>query len=174
VTQRAFVFVLVFLSLLSGVVLSEGSRTLRLKEELIAIQNSEPLTLAKFLACSEVKGYGDYVPLEEAKVKGDGVILFYYEPLNYFTRREGDIYEIWLLQDVVVLDAKQKEVFRQEGTMEIHLRKRSPVLDLYAVNRLTLHGLPPGKYVFRLVLRDKLKGERASFDLPFEVVGGGP
>lgn len=173
--MRRFLFLFfAFLFFAKGAFSQGEIWTLRLKEELLDLQNREPLALAKFVACSEVKGYGEYTPLSAPKVRSDGEILFYYEPVNYFTNREGGIYEIWLLQDVVVLDEKGKEVFRQGGTMEVHLRRRSPLLDLYAVNRLTLKGLRPGRYTFRLVLHDKLKGESASFDHPFEVVAEGP
>ena len=168
--------VILFLFLLAswaGIAGAQGEWTLRLKEELIDIQNREPLALANFLPCSEAKAFGEYVPLPEAKVEGQGEILFYYEPINYFTKREGSYYEVWLVQDVVVLDQRQREVFRQEGALEIHLRKLSPVFDLYAISRLKLQGIAPGKYTFRVVIHDLLKGTSAAFDHPFEVTGGG-
>jgi hypothetical protein len=47
---------------------------------------------------------------------------------------------------------------------------RAPVFDLYATNSLNLGDLGPGKYLYKVLLRDKLKGATAEYTHAFAVV----
>jgi hypothetical protein len=141
-----------------------------LKERIINIQNMYPLGIRTLIACSKVTDYGSYEPLPDNKVKTGDVISFYFEPQNPSTQKGGGRYEIWLTQDMIVLTEQQEEVYKKENAFEIHYQTSVPRLDIYGVNQLTLEKIPPGRYIFKAVLHDKIKGETASATWAFEVV----
>jgi hypothetical protein len=43
--------------------------------------------------------------------------------------------------------------------LDFRYTSRSPVMDLYATNSLDLKNLAAGKYIFKAILKDKLKGQ---------------
>jgi hypothetical protein len=141
-----------------------------LKERIVNLQNQYPLGIHTLVACSAVTGYGSYEPLPDNKVKAGDVIFFYIEPQNPSVNKAEGTYEIWLTQDVFVLTEQQQEVFKQENAFEIHDKTSSPRLDIYGVNQLTLAEVQPGKYLYKVILRDNIKGEEASGTWAFEVI----
>ena len=141
-----------------------------LKERIVNLQNQYPLGIRTLVACSTVTGYGSYEPLPDNKVKAGDVVFFYYEPQNPSTRKTEGTYEIWLTQDMVVLTEQEEEIFKKEKAIEIHYQTSSPRLDIYGVNHLTLAEVPPGKYLFKAILHDNIKGETASATWAFEVI----
>lgn len=152
------------------VALAQDTDVSLLKERIINIQNMYPLGIRTLLACSKVTDYGSYDPLPDNKVKAGDVIFFYFEPQNPSTKKAGGRYEIWLTQDMIVLNAQQQEVFKKENVVEIHYQTSAPRFDIYGVNQLTLADVPPGRYIFKAVLHDKIKGEIASATWAFEVI----
>jgi len=141
-----------------------------LKERIINIQSIYPLGIRTLVACSKVTDYGSYDRLPDNKVKAGDVIFFYFEPQNPSTKKAGGRYEIWLTEDMIVLTAEQQEVFKKENAVEMHYQTSAPRLDIYGVDQLTLDKIPPGRYIFKAVLHDKIKGEEVSVRWAFEVV----
>jgi hypothetical protein len=141
-----------------------------LRERIINLQNQYPLGIRTLVACSTVTGYGSYEPLPDNKVKSGDVIFFYVEPQNPATNKAEGTYEIWLTQDVFVLTEQQQELFKQEKAFEIHEKTSSPRLDIFGVTQLTLAEVQPGKYLYRVILHDSIKGEKASATWAFEVI----
>ena len=141
-----------------------------LKERIVNLQNQYPLGIRTLVACSTVTGYGSYEPLPDNKVKAGDVIFFYVEPQNPATNKTEGAYEIWLTEDMFVLNEQQQEVFKQENAFEIHDQTSSPRLDIFGVNQLTLASIQPGKYIFKVILHDNIKGEEASATWAFEVI----
>lgn len=168
--MKKFVFYLFVLGMVTGSgAWLQADEVLRLKEEIIDLQNVGSLGFRNLIACSKVVDYGSYIPLTDNKVKAGDIIFFYFEPQNVTTRRAEGEYEIWFTQDMIILTGKQREVFKKEKALEVRHKSSSPRLDLYGINQLTLVDLPPGKYVFKAILHDKLKDERAEATWPFEV-----
>jgi hypothetical protein len=151
-------------------VLAQETDVTLLKERIINLQSQYPLGIRILVACSSVTGYGSYEPLPDNKVKAGDAIFFYFEPQNPSTNKAEGTYEIWLTQDMFVLTERQQEVFKKENAFEIHSQTNSPRLDIYGVNQLTLAEVQPGKYLFKVILHDKIKGEEASATWAFEVI----
>jgi hypothetical protein len=151
-------------------VFAQGTDVSLLKERIINLQSMNPLGIRTLVACSKVADYGSYEPLLDNKVKSGDVIFFYFEPQNHSTKKAEGKYEIWLTQDMVVLTQEQQEVFKKENAVEIHYQTTSPRLDIYGVNQLTLADIPPGKYLFKAILHDNIKGETVSATWAFQVV----
>jgi hypothetical protein len=141
-----------------------------LKERIINIQNTYPLGIQTLVACSKVTDYGLYEPLPDNKIKAGDIVFFYFEPQNPSTRKAEGRYEVWLTQDIVVLNAKQQEIYKKEGFIEIHYQTSSPRLDIYGADQLTFTEVPPGQYLFKAILHDKIKEEVASATWAFEVI----
>ncbi len=142
---------------------------LRLKNQIIDLQNRGTLGFREFSLCSNILGYGSYVPLDKPEVPQGSELQIYYEPVNVFTNRNKGQYEIWYTQDIILLTEKGEVLYEQAELLSFRNSSRSPVFDLYATNSLNLGNLPPGKYVYRAVLHDKLKGTEAAYTLPFAV-----
>ncbi len=142
---------------------------LSLKNRIIDLQNAAGLAVSEFAFCSKILGFGSYVPLDSSTVNRGAELRVYYEPLNVFTNRVNGQYEIWYTQDVVLLSARGDELYRNEGMLNFHYTSRKPVFDLYGTNSLTLGNLPAGKYVYKIILHDKLKDATAEFSAPFTI-----
>jgi hypothetical protein len=169
-TKELFFCLLAWGIMTCPAVLAQDTDVMLLKERIVNIQNTYPLGIRILIACSKVTDYGSYDPLRDNKVKAGDVIFFYFEPQNPSTKKAGERYEIWLTQDMIVLNAQQQEVFKKETAVEIHYQTSVPRLDIYGVDRLTLDKISPGRYIFKAVLHDKIKGEEATATWAFEVV----
>ena len=149
---------------------AQESEILTLKEKIIEIQNTSELGFRHFSFCSNIIGFGSYVPLSQPVLDKNGELLVYYEPVNVFTSKKEGLYEIWYTQDMALLNAKGEVLQEWPDILNFHYTTRTPVMDLYAQNTLTLGGqVPPGPYKFRAVLKDKLSGKSSVKVVDFEV-----
>ena len=168
--RRLSVSLILLMLVISPFAFAQETDVTLLKERIINLQNQYPLGISTLIACSTVTGYGSYEPLPDNKVKAGDVIFFYFEPQNPSTNKVEDTYEIWLTHDIFVFTEQQREVFKQENAFEIHSKTSSPLLDIYCANKLTLAEVPPGKYLVKVILHDKIKSEEASATWAFEVI----
>ena len=158
------------LVLAASISMAQDSDILKLKEKIIEIQNKGDLGFRNFAFCSTVVGFGSYVPLSRAELDKGGELLVYYEPVNVFTSKKEGLYEIWYTQDMVLLDEKEEVLQEWPNALDFHYTTRTPVMDLWAQNNITLGGqVPPGKYKFKAVLKDKLSGRTAVKIMDFEI-----
>ncbi len=141
-----------------------------LKERIVDIQNQGTLGFRNFTLCSNVIGFGQYVPYPDSRVKAGSEIYFYYEPVNVFTNRVSGNYQIWFTQDMIIRGAQGEEILNMPEGLNFNFKAQSPVLDLYAQNSINLGELPPGTYQFIAVVHDKLKKTEARKSFTFEVV----
>lgn len=98
------------------------------------------------------------------------VFLVYYEPVNVFTNKRDGLYEIWYTQDMALLQANGDVIQKWKNIFNFHYTTKSPELDLFAQNSIDLGGnIPPGKYKFKAVLKDKLKNKSVTKIADFEI-----
>jgi len=147
----------------------QDDEILKLKEKIIEIQNKGELGFRYFTLCSNVISFASYVPLLEPVVEKNGTLLIYYEPVNVFTSKKNGLYEVWYTQDMALYTAKDELIIQKEDALNFHYTTKSPVMDLYATNTITLTGLPSGKYKFKAILKDKLKSKKAVKMIEFEI-----
>ena len=141
-----------------------------LKEEIIRLQNSAELGIKNIKACSKINGYGSCAELDSSKVKSGERLLVYLEPVNYYINKNSGKYEIYLIEDMLVLNDKGDILWGKEGAVKYNYTSDNPVLDLFIANAIDIKGLVPGRYTFKAVITDKLKSQNASTILPFEVI----
>jgi len=142
----------------------------QLKEKIIDIQNKGKLGFRSFTLCSNIIGYGQYVPIPDNKVKAGSKFYFYYEPINLFTNRRDGTYQMWFTQDVLLKKEDGEVIYEAENALNFNRQTSSPLMDIFASNSLNLGMLHPGKYQFRAIIHDKLKKEDATFTYKFEVI----
>lgn len=161
---------LLLLLLAAIVSFGQQDKILQLKEQIVALQNQGDLNFRNFTLCSKITGFTSYVPLPEAAIGRNDELLVYYEPVNLSTNKNQGLYEIWFTQDLIILNDRGEIVQEWKDLLEYHNSTRVPALDVYAQNTLTLGGeLPPGKYTFKAVLKDKIKGKTATHTANFQV-----
>ena len=148
----------------------QENEILKLKEQIIELQNNGELGFQNFNLCSSIFTFASYVPLSEPVIGKTGTLLVYYEPLNIFTKKEDGIYEIWYTQDMVLLNQDETVISEWTDILEFHHRTNKPVMDVFAQNSLDFDGsIPPGKYKFKAVLKDKLRGDSVTKIIDFEI-----
>jgi hypothetical protein len=148
----------------------QENEILKLKEQIIELQNNGELGFQNFILCSSIFTFASYVPLSEPVIGKTGTLLVYYEPLNIFTKKEDGIYEIWYTQDMVLLNQDETVISEWPDILEFHHRTNKPVMDVFAQNSLDFDGsIPPGKYKFKAVLKDKLRGDSVTKIIDFEI-----
>ena len=159
--------------MLSGNVFAEQGdyeKILKLKDQIVRIQNEGKLGMRNLNLCSKVITLGAYVPLPEAKIEVGKTYYIYYEPTNWFTKIEKGRYEFWLEQEVLILDVQGDVVWSSLRAPIAHHNTAVPMLDIYMVNNIDLTAAPPGKYTYKIVLHDEFKGETATKTVDFEIV----
>lgn len=156
--------------LVASVSAAQESDILKLKEKIVEIQNKGDLGFRNFAFCSTIVGFGSYVPLPSPALDKSGELLVYYEPVNVFTSKKEGLYEVWYTQDMVLLDEREEVLQEWPNALDFHYTTRTPVMDLWAQNNVTLGGqVPAGKYKFKAVLKDKLSGRTAVKIMAFEI-----
>jgi hypothetical protein len=140
-----------------------------LKEKIISIQNKSALGFSNFHLCTNILGYGQYVALESNKIKAGSTVKIYYEPTNLFTAHTEGGYKIWFTQDIVLKSAEGEELYKQENVLNFNYQTTSPIMDIFGTNSLDLGALPPGPYLYEVIVHDKLKNAQANYALAFEV-----
>ncbi len=167
-----FSFIMVLILVANGVAEQENyEKILKLKDEIIKIQNQGELGFRNFTLCSKIITYGHYVALPEPKVKiGAERLLVYVEPANYFTNTQSGRYEIWLTQDMVVLDENGEVLFEKTDALSAHFNTSSPILDIFFPTTLYVSEVPVGKYTYKAVLHDVLRDTTATKTIDFEIV----
>jgi hypothetical protein len=149
---------------------AQDNEILNLKEKIIEIQNKGDLGFRNFAFCSSIVGFGSFTPLSSSALDKNGELLVYYEPVNIFTSKKNGLYEIWYTQDMALLDEKGEVLQEWPNALDFHYTTKTPVMDLWAQNNITLGGqVPVGKYRFKAVLKDKLSGRTAVNMTDFEV-----
>ncbi|HUX12646.1 MAG TPA: hypothetical protein VMW87_06435 [Spirochaetia bacterium] len=161
---------LMLLGILFAPVVHAQDSVVALKEKIIDIQNAGTLGFRNFSLCSEVSTYGQYVRYPDNKVKAGGKIYFYYEPDNIYTDRSDGIYHIFFTQDMIVEDSDGNSLLNAPTALNFKYDGKTPVLDVYGLNTLTLGDIPPGKYRFVAILHDQLRNAEVRKIYPFEVV----
>ena len=145
-------------------------KILKLKDEIVKIQNQGELGFRNFTLCSKIITMGHYVPLPEPKVKVGKPLLIYYEPANVFTNTQGGRYEFWFTQDMFLFDSKGELLYEKTDALSMHFNTATPLLDIFAWNELELTELPAGKYTYKAVLHDVLRDTTATKTIDFEAV----
>lgn len=167
--KRFICVYVVFLITLMGS-FGQEKEILELKEKIIDIQNKSDLGFQNFTLCSKIFGFAYYVPLPEPVLNKSATLLIYYEPANVFTSKRNGLYEIWYTQDMILMDEEGKIINEWKDFLSFKYTSKKPVLDLFAENSIELDGqLPPGKYKFKAVLNDKLRGESVTKIIELEI-----
>lgn len=170
---RIAVISFVMAAMVTGNVFAEQTNEeliLELKDDIIRIQNQGELGIKNLNLCSNVVTLSAYVPLEEAKIEIGKEYYIYYEPANVFTKISEGRYEFWLTQDIILLDDRGEVLMERPGALSMHFNTATPLLDIYVTNDLLLTGFPPGKYTYKIVLRDVFKDQSVVEAIDFEVV----
>ncbi|TKJ44936.1 hypothetical protein CEE35_05980 [Candidatus Aerophobetes bacterium Ae_b3b] len=171
---RGAVLSFIVVVILTGNVFAEQGdyeKILKLKDEIIKIQNQGELGFRNFILCSKIITFGHYVALPEPKVKvGTEEVLVYAEPANYFTNTQGERYEIWLTLDMIVFDENGEVLLEKTDALSAHFNTATPILDISFPLTIYLNTVPVGKYTFKVVLHDVLRDTEANKTVDFEVV----
>ncbi|HBY57621.1 MAG TPA: hypothetical protein DEG96_07160 [Candidatus Atribacteria bacterium] len=121
----------------------------------------------------EAWGFGMYNPRKNA-VFAQGETFFIYGEAKNFTIKEikKDLYEIYLKEDLYILDKNNNILFKQEDFLDYHITSHSKNSDLFITNTLTQTSpFPVGDYKFLLVLKDIFSGKTTEVTIEFTVSG---
>ena len=172
--MKGIVLFLIMMVMLAGTTFAQPKYydlILKLKDIIIEIQNQGELGFRNFTLCSKIITMGQYVALPEPKVKvGTEELLIYIEPANVFTNTQQGRYEFWITQDIFVLNEEGELLFEKTDAVSAHFNTATPILDLYLPNTLYMSTLPIGKYTYKAILHDVLRGTTATKTIDFEVI----
>lgn len=149
--------------------------TVQKKMEIVELQNRLPLLVLKAIWVDRIEGYGFY----EERARGNRFSpgdrgLLYIEPLNFAQVKEQDgRYRVSLSVSARVKDKKGVVLSESSSSGDVEtkeLRVRNPILDLYVGLNVDFSNWPPGEYVLEVTLRDKIKNQVSSYEVPVEVV----
>jgi hypothetical protein len=137
----------------------DAEKVMELKRQIIEMQNKGNVSINDFTFCRKVLNYGTFIPWGDPVFPVGGEFVAYFEPLNWFTNMAQGRYEFWMTQDLKLETVAGEVLYEKSKLLDMHFNTAKPVLDVYMTNDFSLGQLPPGEYVFIVVLRDELKGQ---------------
>lgn len=167
---RHLACIVLTLTILSASALDARESVSSLKERIIDVQNASPPGFRRLELSSEPPSYGRYEPVPSSEVPESSAVFLYIEPDNPYTIRDGGRYYVEFVQDLMLVDATGSVLIDAPDLVEFFYESMSPLLDIYAQNRINLEGLPPGKYRFIVTLHDLLGGDSVQGEIAITVI----
>jgi len=134
----------------------------------LAADQAEKLAVVRLEACKAVPYFGACVAHPGVWQRSEKLYL-YVQPEGLQREKLASRYRLALSQDLILLDAGGHELWRREGVVRMTRETQSPLLDVFATNRIDLTGLPIGAYQARVVIHDEISGAAAQADVAFLV-----
>ena len=144
-----------------------------LEEALMVIRSKASLEFVNVtFTDEEAWGFGMYNQREDTIFAQGETFLMYGEARNYTIKEiKKDLYEIYLKEDIYILDKNNNVLFKQEDFLDYHITSHSKNFDLFINNTLTQTSpFPVGDYKFLLVLKDVFSEKTTEVTIDFTVV----
>jgi hypothetical protein len=148
----------------------QREKILKLKHEIIQLQNSGKLGFNKVAICSRVDGFGQYSPLKPNTQTSK--LTIYFEPANVSILRSGGRYIIDCKVDIAALSVTGK-VLAVKKNLSISKVTKSPPLDLYFKVNWNFRKAPKKGIILKTVLHDRIKNASASATFRLKSKKGG-
>lgn len=110
-------------------------------------------------------GLGIYTPAPKNQIIQDEIFL-YAHIRNHVSEKVLGGYRIHLVSDLLVLDSQGNELAQDRGFGTSEFTAKTEHRDTFVNIALKATGLPPGPYVFRLIIHDKIGNKRGQVDIP--------
>jgi hypothetical protein len=143
-----------------------------LEEALMAVRSKADLEFVNVIFTDEEAwGFGMYNQRENAVFAQGETFLIYGEARNYNIKEiKKDLYEIYIKEDMYILDKNNNVLFKQEDFLDYHITSHSKNFDLFITNTLTQTSpFPVGDYKFLLILKDVFSGKTTEVTIDFTV-----
>ncbi len=144
-----------------------------LEEALMVIRSKANLEFVNITFTNEEAwGFGMYNQREDAIFAQGETFLMYGEARNYTIKEiKKDLYEIYIKEDMYILDKNNNVLFKQEDFLDYHITSHSRNFDLFITNTLTQTSpFPVGDFKFLLILKDVFSGKTTEVTIDFTVV----
>ncbi len=144
-----------------------------LEEALMVVRSKAKLEYVNItFTDEEAWGFGMYNSRKDATFAQGETFLMYGEARNYTIKEiKKDLYEIYIKEDMYILDKNNNVLFKQEDFLDYHITSHSKNFDLFVTNLLTQTSpFPVGDYKFLLVLKDVFSGKITEVTIDFTVV----
>ena len=145
---------------------------IELEEALIVVRSKADLEFVNVtFTDEEAWGFGMYNQRENAVFAQSETFLMYGEARNYTIKEiKKDLYEIYIKEDMYILDKNNNVLFKQEDFLDYHITSHSKNFDLFITNTLTQTSpFPVGDYKFLLVLKDIFSEKTTEVTIDFTV-----
>jgi len=144
-----------------------------LEEALMVVRSKADLEFVNVTFTNEdAWGFGMYNQRKDTIFAQGETFLMYGEAKNYTIKEiKKDLYEIYLKEDIYILDKNNKVLFKQEDFLDYHITSHSKNFDLFINNTLTQTSpFPVGDYKFLLVLKDVFSEKTTEVTIDFTVI----
>ena len=144
-----------------------------LEEALALVRSKSNLEFVNVVFTNEeAGGFGLYNQRENATFASGETFIIYGEAKNYTIKEiKNDLYEIYLKEDIYILDQYNNVLFGQADFLDYHITSHSKNSDLFINNTITqISPFPVGNYKFRLVLEDVFSQKTTEAIIEFTVV----
>ncbi|HCL78562.1 MAG TPA: hypothetical protein DIC53_01180, partial [Synergistaceae bacterium] len=123
----------------------------------------------KGLFVTEVTGYGQYTEHPSPAFSQQEKITAYLEVNGFENKKEGDMYQLDLVLDLLVKDKSGKVGVEQKGVVVSKNIVTDPMKGMYFTVTIDPSLLRPARYILTFVATDNNTGRKASLDLPIQV-----
>ncbi len=117
-------------------------------------------------------GLGIYEPAKNGEVQGADIYL-YAHVRNHSSRKSPGGHELHLVTDLVVLSPGGETLAEDKGFGVSRFTSRTEHRDTFVNVGIKSRGLPPGRYVFKLVIHDRIGGKQGAVTIPVVVPRSG-
>jgi len=143
-----------------------------LEEALAIVKSKADLEFVNVVFTNEeAGGFGLYNQRENATFASGETFFIYGEAKNYTIKEnQNNLYEIYLKEDLYVLDQDNNVLFGQADFLDYHITSHSKNYDLLITSTITQTSpFPVGNYKFRLVLKDVFSQKTTEVIIEFTV-----
>lgn len=144
----------------------------KLEDALVLVRSKADLEYVNVVYTEdEAWDFGMYNPRGNTTFTQGETFFIYGEAKNYTIKEvEKGIYEIYLKEDIYILDQDNNVLFGQADFLDYHITSHSENFDLFINNTITQTSpFPVGNYKFRLVLKDVFSQKTTEATIDFTV-----
>jgi hypothetical protein len=116
------------------------------------------------------QGFGHYDPRPDASFTNTDTFYVYIEPAAFGYQFDGTVYRFGFVVDLAVLDESGKERGGAKNFTNFDYVKRTANKEIELHFIIDPMKLPPGRYLLKLTVHDKVKDQSVAKVLPFTIL----
>lgn len=168
--KKYFFFSIFFFILIITSLSAENEEILLLKKKILEKYRNIPLKILNLKLCEEVKSYRNYEELYNNEVIVGQDVYIYYEIEGLNTIDYGKYLNYSISHDISIFTYNKKLIKKFKNCLNIDKNTEGIIVEFPIIQSMRLGDFPEGTYFLEITLYDKLKNQKTSSEIKFQVI----